>query len=810
MSKFWRVIHVPVYFPTRKAAPVVVLIALILAGALFQYFPRHTVISPQTLDQDLSLSVAEKPSNAQLADKTLNARVEKLLGSMTLEQKIGQLTQYTAGEWTGPEGNTLDYDAMIERGEIGSLFNVVGAYSTNRYQHLAVEKSPLHIPLLFGYDVIHGEHTVFPVPLALSSSFDPDLIRQVAHVAAQEASADGIRWVFSPMVDIARDARWGRITEGAGEDPYLGSILAQAYIEGYQGNDLSQPDAVAARVKHFAAYGAANGGREYNTVDMSELTLRQDYLPPYHVGVAAGAATVMSAFNPLNGVPATANPFTLTEILRHEWKFDGMVVSDYGAVRELMNHGIASNGSVAARKALLAGVDMDMQSDLYRTRLADLVQTGQVPQAALDEAVRRVLRVKFALGLFDHPYTEEKKGTNVITSERRELALKAAEETLVLLKNDVAVPDTTPVLPLAKNVPSIALIGPLADSPIDMLGSWPAKGRMSDVVTLRAALQNRFKDGKTKVLYAKGTSILSDSNAGFAQAIAAAQQASVVILALGESAATMTGESSSRTRLDLPGNQEQLLEAITALGKPTVLVLFDGRPLALKWAAVHVPAILEAWYPGIEAGTAVTDVLFGDVNPSGKLTVSFPRAVGQEPLFYSQLPTGRPADQIDLTQPPTSTSKYFSRYIDETNAPLFPFGFGLSYTRFTYTNLKLGPSSLSLAKLQADKGGIFASPPAVHVRVTVKNTGPVPGVEIAQLYLRNTGGSIEEPVRELKGFQRLSLNPGESKQIEFTLGFSELSYYNLDMKRVIEPTQYHVWAGGSSGAALEAAFEVKP
>ncbi len=679
-------------------------------------FPHHRPVSPTTLDQDFSLSVAEKPSNAQLADKALNARVEKLLASMSLEQKIGQLTQYTSGEWTGPEGNRLDYDNMIKQGQVGSLFNVVGAQSTNHYQHLAVEQSPLHIPLLFGYDVIHGQHTIFPVPLALASSFDPALVQQVAHMAAQEAADDGIRWVFSPMVDIARDARWGRITEGAGEDPFLGSVLAQSYVEGYQGDDLSRPDAVASCVKHFAAYGAPNAGREYNTVDMSELTLRQVYLPPYHAGVAAGAATVMSAFNPLNGVPATANPFTLTGILRHEWKFDGMVVSDYGAVRELINHGVASTGSVAARKALLAGVDMDMESDLFRTRLADLARSGQVPQAALDEAVRRVLRVKFALGLFDHPYTVEKKETPEITPEKRALARKAAEETLVLLKNTVTAPDTAPLLPLAKNVPSIALIGPLADSAIDMLGSWPAEGRMSNVVTLRAALQDRFKDGKTKIFYAKGTSVLSDSDAGFAEAVAAAQQASVVVLALGESAATMTGESSSLTRLDLPGNQQQLLETITALGKPTVLVLFDGRPLALKWAAAHVPAIIEAWYPGIEAGPALADVLFGDVNPSAKLPVSFPRAVGQEPLYYNQLPTGRPADQIDLTHPPVGADKYFSRYIDESNAPLFPFGFGLSYTQFVYSNLQdQTRPRFPLATLQSVKGGaIRALPPSVQ------------------------------------------------------------------------------------------------
>jgi len=451
-----------------------------------------------------------------------------------------------------------------------------------------------------------------------------------------------------------------------------------------------------------------------------------------------------------------------------------------------------------------------MESDLFRTRLADLVQSGQVPQAALDEAVRRVLRVKFALGLFDHPYTEEKSGTPVITPQKRALARRAAEETLVLLKNNVTIPYAVPELPLAKNVPCIALIGPLADSAVDMLGSWPAAGQARDVVTLRAALQDRFKDGKTKVIYAEGTSILTESDAGFAEAVAAARQASVVILALGESAATMTGESSSRTRLDLPGNQEQLLETITAMGKPTVLVLFDGRPLTLKWAATHVPAILEAWYPGIEAGPAVTDILFGDVNPSGKLPVTFPRAVGQEPLYYNQLPTGRPADQIDLNAPPTSTNKYFSRYIDETNAPLFPFGFGLSYTQFAYSNLNLKSSSISLATLQSAKGGLFAPDPVMRVLVDVKNTGLVPGVEIVQLYLRNTGGSVEEPVRELKGFQRVPLNPGESKQIEFTLGFSELSHYDFDMKRVIEPTEYHVWVGGSSGATLESQFEVTP
>jgi beta-glucosidase len=814
MSKPWRIVHIPVPVPSLWLLLCLVgftLVVMDVAVVAVQHStppPAKTAPTPQ-LNKELFLPIAEKPSNAELASPALNARVDQLLGRMSLDEKIGQLSQYSAGELTGPEGEKLDYKKMVAAGQVGSLFNVVGAKETNEYQHIAVEQSPLHIPLLFGYDVIHGQHTIFPVPLALASSFDPALVRQVARTAAEESSDDGIRWVFSPMVDIARDARWGRITEGAGEDPFLGSVLAKAYVEGYQGTSLTHPDSVAACIKHFAAYGAPSGGREYNTVDMSELSLRQFYLPPYRAGVEAGAATVMSAFNPLNGVPATANPFTLTQILRNEWKFDGFVVSDWGAVRELINHGIAQNGGVAARKAITAGVDMDMQSDIYRTRLADLVNSGQVPLAVLDEAVRRVLRVKFALGLFDHPYTTEKPPF-VLTPEKRAMARQAAEQTLVLLKNNVALPDTVPVLPLSKNLPAIALIGPLADSNIDMLGSWPASGNPAEAVTLLAALQHRFQDTKTTVLYAQGTDANGDSDQGFAEAVAAAQKASVVILALGEPAETMTGESTSRTRLDLPGNQEQLLETIVRLGKPTILVLFNGHPLAFKWAFDHVPAILEAWYPGTEAGNAVSNVLFGDVNPSGKLPVSLPRAVGQEPLFYNQLPTGRPAGNIDLDKPPVGQDKYFSRYIDETNAPLFPFGFGLSYTQFTYSNLKLSQGQLSIAALEAAREKNPNSTPGIHVSVEVKNTGPVAGTEVVQLYIRNTGGSVEEPVRELKGFQRITLNPGQMKEVAFDLGFEDLSYYNLDMDRVIEPTEYQVWVGGSSGATLGSQFDVTP
>ena len=748
--------------------------------------------------------------NKQLLDPALNARVDKLLASMSLAEKIGQLAQYAPAADTGPEQAKLNYDKLVAQGQVGSLFGVVGAAKVNHYQHLAVEKSPHHIPLLFGYDVIHGEHTIFPVPLALAATFDPGLVENVSHVAAQEAAADGVRWVFSPMVDIARDARWGRITEGAGEDTYLGSAMAWAYTRGYQGDDLSKPDAVAACVKHFAAYGAPNAGREYNTVDMSELSLRQIYLPPYRAAVDAGAATVMSAFNPLNGVPASADPFTLTTILRHEWNFAGFVVSDYGAVRELMNHGVAENGAEAAEKALSSGVEMDMMSDLYRTRLAGLVKSDDLDERTITEAARRVLRVKFALGLFDHPYADEKAPAYTATPEKRALARQAAEESIVLFKNGTVLPYRGPTLPLDKATRRIALIGPLADSAVDMLGSWTAAGDAKDVVTLRDALRARCIAAKTQLLFAHGTDILTDSDDGFDAALTVARQADVVVLALGESGSQMTGESASVTRLDLPGNQEELLEQVTRLGKPTVLVLFTGRPLALKWAAIHVPALVEAWYPGIEAGNAVADVLFGDTNPGGKITATFPRAVGQEPLFYNQLPTGRPAGDIDLNRPPTTgAEKYFSRYIDETNAPLFPFGYGLSYTTFSYGKVQLSQPSISAQRLlHPPTGRLFPPAREVQVSVDLKNTGTRPGVEIAQLYIRTTGVTMEEPVRELKGFSRVSLQPGETKRVDFTLGREELSHYDVTMQRTVEPAHIDVWVGGSSLATQKASFEI--
>ncbi|HEX4064413.1 MAG TPA: glycoside hydrolase family 3 N-terminal domain-containing protein [Acidobacteriaceae bacterium] len=733
-------------------------------------------------------------SNPQLADKALNDRVNALLARMTLQEKIGQLSQYSGGFETGPDAGNLNVTELITRGEVGSLLNAVGAETANRYQHIAVDHSRLHIPLLLGDDVIHGDRTLFPVPLGLAASFDPALVAATARMAATEARADGIDWVFSPMVDIARDARWGRIVEGSGSDPFLGSAMARAYVEGYQKNDLSRADSVAASVKHYAAYGAPIAGRDYNAVDMSELTLRQVYLPPYHAAVDAGVATVMSAFNSLNGVPESANPFTLTQVLRREWGFDGFVVTDWRAVAELLNHGVALDPAAASRMALTAGADMDMLSDFYRTQLPGLVRSGQVPESVVDEAVRRVLRVKFALGLFDHPYAPASPPYTAGPLQRG-LARHAAEESIVLLKNDGKL---LPLRPSAK----IALIGPLADSQRDMLGSWTSQGNPADAVTLRAALEQRLPHDALQ--YVQGTEVQGDSDAGFPAAVAAARQADVVLLALGESG-SMTGEATSRAHLGLPGNQEQLLEAVAATGKPVILILFNGHPLATPWAAAHVPAILEAWFPGIEAGPALSSILFGETNPSGHLPVDLPRSVGQEPLYYAQTATGRPAIGTDLSHPPANDAeKYVSRYLDEPNSPQFPFGWGLSYTTFAYSAPRLSTERVPLAQSVASNPA-----PLVTVSVDIQNSGSVAGADVVQLYLRNRGASVEQPVQQLEGFQRVLLRPGESKTLEFTLTFPQLAFYNAQLQRVVEPTDYTVFVGDNSQAAASAAFQVR-
>jgi len=753
------------------------------------------------------------PSNPQLVSPEIERRVNALLGQMTLEEKLGQLVQYNTvgatsptvaagqeGELAvNPEANYhLDAMQLAQAGRLGSMLNVNGGTRISEYQHTAVEKGRLHIPLLFGADVIHGYRTIYPVPLGLAASFNPALVTQLSRMAAEEASTAGIRWFYSPMVDISRDARWGRSTEGAGEDAYLGAAMARAYIHGYQNDDLSKPDSVAASVKHFGAYGAAEAGREYNTTDMSESRLRQVYLPPYKAAVEAGSATIMSAFNALNGVPATANPYLLDTILRKQWGFDGFVVSDYTAVMELIHHGIALDAATATEKAFNAGVDVDMMSHFYDAELPGLIKSGRVSMASVDEAVRRVLRVKFALGLFDHPYPEKPEVTAAVP-EHRPLVREAAEESFVLLQNKAGAQG--PVLPLSAGV-KLALIGPLADSANEMQGSWGGAHKSADVVTLKAALEERSAATNGTVLYAAGTGIESNSDAGFAAAEQAARQADVVIMAMGESS-SMSGEAGARAHLDLPGNQQQLLERVVAVGKPVVLLVFSGRPLVLTWAAQHVSSIVEVWYPGTEAGHAIARVLFGDVAPSGKLPMSFPQTVGQEPLYYNQFPTGRPPNNADLNQPPGSKTRFISRYIDAPNAALFPFGFGLSYTTFNFSGVTLSRNAVPLKEAEAKSASL------VVATATVKNTGSRAATEIVQCYVGNRGASLEQPMRSLQGFQRVTLAPGESKQVSFPLGFGELSFFDNSGHQIIEPTEYTVWIGGDSLATDAARFSIQ-
>ncbi len=718
------------------------------------------------------------------------ARIEKLLKQMTLDEKIGQLNQYSAGSPTGPGTGRKNYAEMIAKGEVGSLFNVTGA-QVNVLQKLAVEKSRLRIPLIFGLDVIHGYRTTFPTPLAMSATWQPELVEKAARVAAVEASHDGIRWTFSPMVDVSRDARWGRIVEGAGEDPYLGAAMSRAYVRGYQGASLSTADSIAACAKHYVGYGAAEAGRDYNTTEISERTLRQTYLPPFQAARDAGAATFMSAFSALGGVPSSANPFTLDTILRKEWKFRGFVVSDWNSIGELIPQGIANTPAVAARKALTAGVDMDMEANFYHSTLAGQVKNGQVPLSVIDEAVRRILRVKIELGLFEHPYSEISQDA-MLTPQSRELARTVAEKSFVLLKNQN-------VLPL-KSGAKVALIGPVADSAIDMIGAWAGKGDPKDVVTLRAALERKLGPSMT---YAQGTEILTASTSGFAEAVNAAKASDVAVVALGENAVEMTGEAASRSDLNLPGNQEQLLKEIVATGKPVVVLVFSGRPLILNWEAQNVQGILEAWHPGVEAGNALVRTLYGENNPGGRLTTSFPRAVGQEPIYYNHFNTGRPLKDIDDSRPPKNHSEKFrSRYIDQQNSPLFPFGFGLSYTTFTYSPVKVSNTSLAAADINRGASKILVS-------ADVKNTGSVAGDEVIQLYVSQTGTSVVRPVRELKGFQRVSLAPGASKHIEFTLGRAELAFWNIDMKDVVEPGTLSVWISPSSADGEPKTIELK-
>ncbi len=706
-------------------------------------------------------------------------RVDELLARMTLQEKVGQLQQLNSipNLWRVRD----EHRDLIPRGLVGSFLNVRGARNINDAQRMAVDRSRLKIPLLFGFDVIHGYRTIFPIPLGEASSWDPAAVERSSRIAAAEAAATGLKWTFAPMVDIARDPRWGRISEGSGEDPYLGAVIARARVRGFQGDDPSAADRLLACVKHWVAYGAAEGGRDYNSVDLSEQTLRTIYFPPFRAALEAGAGTVMSAFNTINGVPASANPFTLTQVLRKEWHFDGLVVSDYESVKELLAHGVAVDDADAARQALMAGIDMEMVSRLFGNHLPRLVEQGLVPRPVLDEAVRRVLRIKFRLGLFERPYADEAREANVVGArEHRAAAREIAGRSLVLLKNDQG------VLPFKPQVRSIAVLGPLADDRDAPLSSWRGDGRVQDVVTLLAGIQARAAGRPGMIVaHARGCEIEGGSTDGFAEAVRLARQAELAIVAVGEASA-MSGEAASRSSLNLPGHQLDLVKAVHATGTPTIVVLYSGRPLTIGWVADHVPAILEAWLPGTEGGNAIADVLFGNVNPAAKLPVTFPRVVGQVPLFYNHLNTGRP---------PMADNRYTSKYLDVSTEPLFAFGHGLSYTRFHLSNLKLSRRDI---------------PPdgRLAVSVDVRNIGDRPGDEVVQLYIRDPVASVVRPVKELAGFERVSLQAGETKPVRFELGPERLGLYNRQLQFVVEPGEFRVTVGTSNTGGLEDRFEV--
>lgn len=745
---------------------------------------RRGVIAPLMLAALLSATVAAaSPSTPDRSAE--KAFVDALMARMTVEEKLGQLNQPSGvGNNTGPAAMAGSED-QIRKGQIGSYLGTQGAALTCRLQRIAVKESRLGIPLLFGYDVIHGHRTVFPVPLGESSSFDPVEVENAARVAAVEASAHGIHWTYAPMVDIARDPRWGRVVEGAGEDPYLGSVLAAARVRGFQGDDLAAPDTVMATAKHFVAYGAAEAGRDYNVADISERTLRELYLPPFKAAVDAGAQSMMASFNEVAGVPMHAHRALIEDLLREEWGWDGLMVSDYTGVMELMPHGVAATPEDAGRLALRAGVDVDMVSQIYVNDLPAAVKAGRVPMAQVDASVRRVLNAKYRLGLFDDPFRYcsddgARERALTLTPAHREAARRMAQKSLVLLENEGN------VLPLSRSLRTLAVIGPLADHQRAMLGNWAVAGREEDAVTPLDGLKAALGD-KTRLIVAKGADIDSTDTSGFDAALRAAKQADAVVIFLGEHP-DMSAEANNRTSLDLPGVQQELALAVAATGKPVVVVLLNGRPLSIGALQGRVPAILEAWFPGVEGGHAITDVLFGDVNPSAKLPVTFPRNVGQVPIYYAHKNTGRP---------PRESEKYTSKYLDVPWTPLYPFGHGLSYTTFRY----------DAPVVQHAKLGLPLQPQQVSVRVT--NTGARAGVEVVQLYVRDDVASVTRPVKQLRGFQRVALEPGESKTVTFALGFEDLALYDLDMKRVVEPGTFTVFAGGSSDTVLQAQFEVE-
>jgi beta-glucosidase len=720
--------------------------------------------------------------------ETIDQKVNALLKKMTIEEKIGQLNQYTGdNSATGPITINPNKQAEIKAGIVGSMLNIIGTKYTRQYQELAMQ-SRLKIPLLFGQDVIHGYKTTFPIPLAEAASWDLAAIELAARVAATEASASGIHWTFAPMVDIGRDPRWGRVMEGAGEDTYLGSKIAYARVKGFQGNKLGDLNSVMACVKHFAAYGAAIGGRDYNSVDMSERMLWETYLSPFKAALDAGAATFMNSFNDLNGIPATGNVHLQRDILKGKWNFQGFVVSDWGSIGEMVAHGYSKDLKAAALSAITAGSDMDMESNAYRYHLAELVKEGKVSVDLIDDAVKRILRKKYELGLFDDPYkySDQKRADKALNNpEHRKAALDVAQKSIVLLKNE------NETLPLSKNLKTIAFIGPMVKEYKANMGFWSVELPDVDynkwVVSQWDGLQNKV--GKnTKLLYAKGCEVEGDNKDGFAEAVATAQQADVVILSIGESR-DMSGEAKSRSNLHLPGVQEDLVKAIQATGKPVVVLVNAGRPLIFNWTADNVPAIVYTWWLGTEAGNAIANVLFGDYNPSGKLPMTFPREIGQIPIYYDHYSTGRPAKDED-------SKNYVSAYIDLKNSPKFPFGYGLSYTKFNYSDLKL-----SSVKMKNNE--------TIKVSFQLSNVGKVAGEEVVQLYLKDKFGSVVRPVLELKDFQKIKLNAGESKTIEFTIDKEKLSFYNDKLEFTAEPGDFEVMIGASSAdIKLKSDFEL--
>ncbi len=746
---------------------------------------------------------------AQKPPQDMDRFLDNLLKRMTLEEKIGQLTLPVTGEITTGQAKSSDIATKIKRGEVGGLFNLKGVDKIRDVQRLAVENSRLGIPLLFGMDVIHGYETIFPIPLGLSCTWDIPAIEESARIAAVEASADGISWTFSPMVDISRDPRWGRVSEGSGEDPFLGALIARAMVRGYQGKDMSRNDEIMACIKHFALYGAAEAGRDYNTVDMSRQRMFNDYMLPYQAGVEAGAGSVMASFNEVEGVPAPANKWLMTDVLRGAWGFNGFVVTDFTGISEMIEHGIGDLQTVSAR-AINAGVDMDMVSEGFIGTLKKSVEEGKVSVETVNTACRRILEAKYKLGLFDNPYKycdPKRPARDIFTKEHRAAARKIAGESFVLLKNEGLSPTLAPVLPLSPTG-TIAVIGPLANTRSNMPGTWSVAAVLDKSPSLVEGL-TEWVGNQGKILYAKGSNLIGDAayeeratmfgrslnrdnrtdQQLLDEALKIASQADVIVAALGESS-EMSGESSSRTNLNLPDVQHTLLEALLKTGKPVVLVLFTGRPLVLNWEQEHVPAILNVWFGGSEAGPAIGDILFGAVNPGGKLTMTFPKSVGQIPLYYAHKNTGRPLKEGKWFE------KFRSNYLDVDNDALYPFGYGLSYTTFRFSDITLNRSSIGM------DNELVAS-------VTVTNTGDRAGSEVVQLYIRDLVGSVTRPVKELKGFEKIYLQPNESRTVRFTIAPEMLKFYNADLKFVAEPGDFDVMIGPDSRNVKTARFTLR-